>query len=120
MPGEHPGPPGNRHPQGADPNRVPAGAPKDTQDQGCPGKRGEVPGLHPREQPGGRGIRGKIEKLEHEISELDSILTDSELYTNDPDKFDASMKRYSKAKQELETAETRWIELEEMRLKAEG
>jgi len=65
-------------------------------------------------------LPAKIEKLEHEISELDETLADSELYTTDPEKFDAAMKRYSKAKQELEKAELRWIELEEMRLTAEA
>lgn len=64
-------------------------------------------------------LPAKIEKLEHEISELDETLADSELYTTDPEKFDAAMKRYGKAKQELEKAELRWIELEEMRLTAE-
>lgn len=62
----------------------------------------------------------KIEKLEAEISELNATLADSELYSTDPDKFDASMKRYGKAKQELEKAEERWMELEEMRQASGG
>ena len=62
----------------------------------------------------------KIEKLEAEISELNTIMADPDLYSTDPDKFDASMKRYSKAKRELEEAETRWLELEEMRQIASG
>ncbi len=65
-------------------------------------------------------LPAKIEKLETEISELNALLADPDLYSTDPDKFDASMKRYAKAKHELEQAETRWLELEEMKQAAEG
>jgi ATP-binding cassette subfamily F protein uup len=60
-------------------------------------------------------LPAKIDALQNEISELNILLADSDLYSQDPDKFDAAMKRYGKAKQELEKAETRWLELEEMK-----
>ena len=62
----------------------------------------------------------KIESLENEISELSHLLADSELYYNDPAQFDKATSRYSKAKDELEAAETRWLELEELRNQAEA
>ena len=65
-------------------------------------------------------LPAKIAALEKEIETLKDMLLDVDLYTKDPDKFDASTQRFANAQHELETAESRWLELEEMRQAAEG
>lgn len=57
----------------------------------------------------------KIEKLEAEIGALEDALADPAFYTNDPGGFQKSAKRLALAREELETAETRWLELEELK-----
>ena len=56
----------------------------------------------------------KIAKLEAEIEAMRETLNDVNLYTSNPALFDTTTKRFSQAQHELETAETRWLELEEM------
>ncbi len=60
-------------------------------------------------------LPAKIAALEKEISQLKETLLDVDLYTSDPKKFDAATRRFANAQAELETAESRWLELEEMR-----
>jgi ATP-binding cassette subfamily F protein uup len=57
----------------------------------------------------------RITALEKELSELKELLSDAELYTKNPDKFDKATERFGEAQAELDNAETRWLELEEMR-----
>jgi ATP-binding cassette subfamily F protein uup len=57
----------------------------------------------------------KIEKLEYEINSLQQTLSDPELYILKPEKFDVASKRLTFAQKELQTAEHRWLELEEMK-----
>jgi len=57
----------------------------------------------------------KIETLEKEITELEDILMDADLYAKDSGKFNATTKRITEAKHELDEAELRWLELEEMK-----
>ncbi len=61
-------------------------------------------------------LPAKIAVLEDEVSELGALLSDPDLYSSDPEKFDAASHRYAKAKEELSKAETRWLELEELRV----
>jgi ATP-binding cassette subfamily F protein uup len=61
-------------------------------------------------------LPGKIIALEKELSELRDTLLDAELYVKDPETFTTASRRFARAQSELETAETRWLELEEMRL----
>ena len=56
----------------------------------------------------------KIAGLEQEIEQLRELLLDVDLYTQNPEKFDTATRRFAIALQELETAETRWLELEEL------
>ena len=56
-----------------------------------------------------------IKKLEKEVTELEEIMNDPELYTRDPEKFTAVSSRLPQAKEELDTAELRWLELEEIK-----
>jgi ATP-binding cassette subfamily F protein uup len=57
----------------------------------------------------------KIENLELKIKELAELMSDPNLYTNNPEKFDQSSKQLAIYQQELEVAETRWLELESIR-----
>lgn len=56
----------------------------------------------------------KIAGLEQEISDLVVMLQDAGLYTRDTDLFYKSSERLTAAKAELEHAELRWLELDEM------
>lgn len=57
----------------------------------------------------------KIAKLQAELASLERALEDSELYTRDRGTFDATSKRLASARSELDAAEVRWLELEEMK-----
>ncbi|MFT3733298.1 MAG: ATP-binding cassette domain-containing protein [Hyphomicrobium sp.] len=60
-------------------------------------------------------LPGEIAKLETEIKELAAKLADAGLYARDRAAFDKTNARLSAAQQQLETAETLWLELEEKR-----
>ncbi|MFO0389833.1 MAG: ABC-F family ATP-binding cassette domain-containing protein [Alphaproteobacteria bacterium] len=60
-------------------------------------------------------LPAKIAALEAEIAQLKETLLDVDLYTSNPDAFDKATRRFALAQQELEEAELRWLELEEMR-----
>ncbi|OIN87454.1 MAG: ABC transporter family protein [Alphaproteobacteria bacterium CG1_02_46_17] len=57
----------------------------------------------------------KIAALEAEIAGLVVVLQDADLYTRDADAFFKSTERLDVAKVELEEAEMRWLELEDLR-----
>jgi ATP-binding cassette subfamily F protein uup len=57
----------------------------------------------------------RIAALEKEIESLKELLAGNDLYMRDPDAFDIASRRYPTAQQELADAESRWLELEEMR-----
>jgi ATP-binding cassette subfamily F protein uup len=61
-------------------------------------------------------LPGRIANLEKEIAELRELLLDADLYMKDPEHFDKSTRRFGRAEKELETAESRWLELEEKRV----
>ncbi len=58
----------------------------------------------------------KIVKLEAEIKILREKLLDVDFYTKNPAEFDNSSRRFALAQHELETAELRWLELEEKKI----
>ncbi|CCB63761.1 MULTISPECIES: ABC-F family ATP-binding cassette domain-containing protein [unclassified Hyphomicrobium] len=60
-------------------------------------------------------LPGEIAKLETEIKTLGAKLADAELFTRDRAAFDKTSERLQQAQQQLETAETLWLELEEKR-----
>jgi ATP-binding cassette subfamily F protein uup len=60
-------------------------------------------------------LPGKIEKLEMEIGGLEDALAAPDFYSSDPGGFQAAAKRLALAREELENAETRWLELSEMK-----
>jgi ATP-binding cassette subfamily F protein uup len=60
-------------------------------------------------------LPGKITDLEKEIESLKQTLAASDLYTRDPAAFDSASRRFARAVQELADAESRWLELEEMK-----
>jgi ATP-binding cassette subfamily F protein uup len=58
-------------------------------------------------------LPARIEKLEGELADLETYLSDSSAYAADPVKFRSSADRLPLAKAELEAAVERWAELEE-------
>lgn len=62
----------------------------------------------------------KISSLEVEINLLEDQLSDAALYSRDPVTFQNASRRLGVARDELEEAETRWLELEEMRANIKG
>jgi ATP-binding cassette subfamily F protein uup len=64
-------------------------------------------------------LPGKIAALETEIDALRELMADADLYIRDPEIFDRSSRRMAMAQHDLEQAEMRWLELEEMRLQSE-
>ena len=60
----------------------------------------------------------RIAKLENEIADLGLILEDSDLYAKDKNAFHHASHRLGYARDELADAESRWLELEEMRTSA--
>lgn len=57
----------------------------------------------------------KMEKLEQEITHLEGELHDPDFYVRDPSGFQNKTHRLALARDELNTAEMRWLELDEMR-----
>ena len=60
-------------------------------------------------------LPGRIEETEARISHLAVLLADADFYARDPDAFIGASKELEQLKDELATAETRWLELEQMR-----
>lgn len=60
-------------------------------------------------------LPARIEKLEKEILTLNKTLADPALFKDDKDKFYEIAKKLKAKKASLESAETRWLELEDMR-----
>jgi ATP-binding cassette subfamily F protein uup len=60
-------------------------------------------------------LPARIAKLEKDIAEAESHLADPELYTRDAKAFDKLSRQLAHAKVELEEAEVRWLELDELR-----
>lgn len=89
-----------------------------------PSRSDKAPTVDPEKKPAGRmtfklkheleKLPEKIATLEHEITQLKLTLADTELYTKNPDQFDAAIRRFGAAEKELEAAELRWLELDAM------
>ncbi len=60
-------------------------------------------------------LPGKIEKLEEEIAGLEATLDTPNLYETDKNAFHQASRALLNAREALEIAEARWLELEEMR-----
>ena len=56
-----------------------------------------------------------IKKLEKEVAKLETLLADPDFYIKDADAFMNASTRLPEAKDELDKAELRWLELEEMK-----
>ncbi len=65
-------------------------------------------------------LPAKMAALETEIADLERMLDDSTLYARDRGEFEAVSKRLVEARTNLENAELRWLELDEMKKQAEG
>ena len=64
------------------------------------------------------GLPAKIEALEREIAAIEVFLSDGSNYAKDPSRCKTCSERLPLAKLELDTAESRWLELEERNGKA--
>jgi ATP-binding cassette subfamily F protein uup len=60
-------------------------------------------------------LPGEIARLGSEIDALERKLADPDLYNRDPEGFHAATRRLNAAREALDAAETRWLELEERR-----
>lgn len=60
-------------------------------------------------------LPGKISELEKQIGDTEAALSDSSLYTENPEKFDALTKQLEELKAELEKSENQWLEIEMLR-----
>ena len=60
-------------------------------------------------------LPAKMAALEKDIEALKLLLSDPDLYTRDPKQFDSASQKLATAQHDLEKAEHRWLELEEMR-----
>lgn len=60
-------------------------------------------------------LPGKISELEKQIGDTEATLSDSSLYTENPEKFDALTKQLEELKAELEKSENQWLEIEWLR-----
>ena len=56
-----------------------------------------------------------IPKLKAEVAALEKALADPDLYSRDPDAFNAKSARIAAARAEAEAAEMEWLEIEEKR-----
>lgn len=60
-------------------------------------------------------LPGKISELEKQVGDTEAALSDSSLYTENPEKFDALTTQLEKLKAELEKSENQWLEIEMLR-----
>lgn len=65
-------------------------------------------------------LPARIAALEKEIGDLEAILDDATLFERDRGQFDTASKRLLLARADLETAEMRWLELDDMRSRIEA
>jgi ATP-binding cassette subfamily F protein uup len=65
-------------------------------------------------------LPAQMEALKKEIAELEDILDDADLFADDRSRFNTVSKRLAEVRGGLDTAEMRWLELDEMRQQAEG
>ena len=54
----------------------------------------------------------KILELEQELKNIETLLADSNLYTNDVDKFNQLSVRHQTITQEIEINEDQWLEIQ--------
>ena len=60
-------------------------------------------------------LPSKIAALEKDIAAAKVLLEDADLYIRDPKQFDSVSQKLAQAEHDLEAAELRWLELEDMR-----
>jgi ATP-binding cassette subfamily F protein uup len=65
-------------------------------------------------------LPGEIDALTREIAALETELAAPDLFTKDPERFNVASKRLAAAQDELDSSETRWLELEALREEIEA
>jgi ATP-binding cassette subfamily F protein uup len=59
-----------------------------------------------------------LEALETEKAALHAIISDPDLYMNEPERFDATSEQIAEVQIQIEAAEQRWLELETLKEQA--
>ena len=67
-----------------------------------------------REQKRLDELPDQIDRLSADIAKLEGLLTDPDLYTRDPARFQKATAALAQRQQALEAAEEEWLELEEL------
>ena len=103
-------------PAGGQPSRCVENTPHDSQELVRSPSRGELKNssLSFSEEHELKKLPAIITVLEQEIYELQILLDDPALYTNDPVTFDKTLRLIARAQAKLEAAEERWVILESM------
>jgi ATP-binding cassette subfamily F protein uup len=65
-------------------------------------------------------LPGRMAELEARIAAFAAALTDPDLYTRNPARFSATSESLAASRNELATAEERWLNLEMLREEIEG
>lgn len=65
-------------------------------------------------------LPNKIKKTEFDLAEVSQLLSDGDFYKRDPDGFHEATKTMAETEAKLERYETRWLELEEMKLQSQS
>lgn len=86
----------------------------DTTTQAAVQKQSKPDKLSYKDQRDYELLPARIEELEGAIAKGEQILSDPELYTQDPQKFATISKGLEKARAEKDAAEERWLEIAEM------
>ena len=85
-----------------------------TRESAAPAPASSKRKLSYKEQRELEALPAKIEALEKEIAEIETALGDPAIYAKDPAKAATLAERLAPAKEELDAAETRWLELSEV------
>lgn len=103
------------------PKQEAAAAARKTSDEASAGSPGAAKAkLSYKEKHALSILPDEIAKLEAEIKTLSTKLADAGLYARDRSAFEKTNARLADAQQQLETAETQWLELEEKRTAIEN
>ena len=73
-----------------------------------------------KEQRALEAVKADVDRLTEEVSLLEAMLEEADLYQRDPETFNTKLARLGEAKEELEAAEEQWLELEMLREELEG
>ena len=94
-------------------------APKEKK-PGAPVQTSGKPKLSYKEKYALETLPGRMEQLSAEIAQLQKLMDDPKLYSNDPAKFNKTAAELEAKSNELQAAEEQWLTLEMLREEIEG